>query len=96
MAQEAGYNALMHEVCVGRGFCGSVVDGVPLHVDQFIPDSGLVTAEQFVGWPFQAEGMVPDTEPEKWRPHKDGLRDAFIRHMGGDAVEAQRLKWDVR
>ena len=95
MAQEVSYNALMHEVCVERGWCGSVVDGVPLHVDEFIPEGGLVTAEQFVDWLFRAEGIAPDAEPAKWRPHKEGLRNAFILHMGGDAVDAQRLKCDV-
>ena len=95
MEQKSGYSSLMHEVCVGLGWCGSVVDGEPLHVDFFIPESGPVSAEQFVVWLFQAEGMDAGEEPEKWRPHIVGLREAFIWHMGSDIVDAQRLKWDV-
>ena len=95
MKQELAYNALMHEVCVGRGWCGSVIDDQRLHVDMFIPDSGPVCADQFVEWLFRAEGVNPDSEPEKWRKHREGLREAFIRHMGSDIVEAERLKWDV-
>lgn len=93
MAQKAGYKALMHEVCVGHGWCGGLVNGQPSHVDFFIPDTGLVTADQFVNWIFLADGMDPTAEREKWQKHKDGLRDAFIRHMGGDVVDASSLKW---
>ena len=77
----------MHEVCVGRGWCGSIVNDEP--------ESGPVTAEQLVAWLFQAEGVNPGEEPERWHSHKYALREAFIRHLGGDVVDAQRLKWDV-
>lgn len=94
MAEKPGYNALMHECCVGRGWCGSVVDGKPLHVDMFIPDSGPVTADQFADWIFAAEGVDPMANAEKWQEHADGLRDAFVRHMGSAIVDARALKWD--
>jgi hypothetical protein len=90
MTTKSAYDALLKEVCVGLGFCGSVVDGKPLHVDHFIPDQGAVSANQFVDWLFRAEGMDP------WgadaREHRESLRQAFVRHMGGDAVDAQMLK----
>jgi len=54
-----------------------------------------VTAEQFVEWLFQAEGVAPSSDPAKWGKHKDGLREAFVRHMGGNMVDASALKWDV-
>jgi len=95
MDEKLGYNALMHEVCVGLGWCGSVVDGRPSHVDDFIPRSGSVHADQFVEWLFRAEGIDPAAEPALWRKHKDGLRQAFVRHMGNDVVDASLLKWDV-
>ncbi len=93
MEQRSGYDALMHEVCVERGWCGGIVDGRPSHVDDFIPRHGLVIADQFVDWLFIADGLDPKDEPTKWREHKQGLRDAFIRHMGSDAVDASSLKW---
>ena len=93
MEQRSGYDALMHEVCVERGWCGGIVDGRPSHVDDLIPERGPVTADQFIDWLFMADGMDPHAEPTKWREHKKGLRDAFIRHMGHDTVDASSLKW---
>jgi hypothetical protein len=93
MSGSKNYENLMHEVCVEKGWCGGVVDGKPTHVDDFIPESGRVTAEQFVDWLFRADGMDPFVELEKWQKHKDGLTDAFIRHMGADVVDASMLNW---
>lgn len=91
MEQKTPYEALQHEVCVGLGFCGSVVDGEPLHVDKFIPDQGTVSADQFVDWVFKAEGWDP-TENDALK-HRASLRSAFVKHMGAEAVDAQILKW---
>ncbi|WP_426166928.1 hypothetical protein [Sandarakinorhabdus sp. DWP1-3-1] len=85
-----GYDALLHEVCIGLGFCGSVDDGELLHVDQFIPESGPVSADQFVNWVFRAEGMDPDGEDAL--KHAHSLREAFVRHMGVEVVDADILK----
>ncbi|WP_029623204.1 hypothetical protein [Sphingomonas elodea] len=95
MDRQRAYNALMHEVCVERGWCGGIVDDQPSHVDDFLPEAGPVTAEQFVEWLFQAEGVDASSDPATWGKHKDGLRAAFVRHMGGDLVDASVLKWDV-
>ena len=90
MNDKCAYDALLNEVCVGFGFCGSVVDGEPLHVDQFIPEFGAVSADQYVQWVFRAEGMDPDDEDARKRAAS--LREAFVRHMGMDVVDAQALK----
>lgn len=95
MAGNPDYNALMHDVCVGKGWCGGIVNGELSHVDFLIPETGPVSAEQFVEWLFQAEGLDPSTEPAKWKKHKDGLREAFVRHMGAGVVDASALKWNV-
>ncbi len=95
MSENPAYNALMHEVCVGFGWCGAVVNGEPSHVDDLIPTVGPVSAEQFVDWLFQAEGIDAQSEPAKWQKHKGSLREAFVRHMGADLVDASALKWDV-
>jgi hypothetical protein len=88
------FEALMHEVCVERGWCGSVVNHQTLHVTDFFPESGEVTADQFVGWVFQADGVDPNKDRAKWERHIEGLRDAFIRHMGAPSVDARRLTWN--
>ena len=83
------YDALLHDVCVRLGFCGSVVNGEPLHVDRFVPTLGRVSADQFVEWVFRAEGMDPqDAVAMK---HAHSLREAFVRHMGSDVVDARAL-----
>ena len=95
MIGNPNYNSLMHEVCVGRGWCGGIVNDKPSHVDDFIPETGPVSAEQFIEWLFQADGVDPSSEPTKWAKHKNALREAFVRHMGADVIDASALKWDV-
>ena len=90
MQPASRYAALMRDVCVGMGWCGSVVGGQPLHVDMFIPESGPVTANQFVDWLFEAEGLAGQAES-----HRKVLHAAFVRHMGSDVIDAGQLKWDV-
>lgn len=89
---KSAYAALMQEVCVGRGYCGCIKDGRRVHVDDFIPAMGNVTADQFVEWVFLAEDLDPGMQPNSQRR---GLRDAFLKHMGASAVEASRLRWDA-
>ena len=90
MNDKSAYDALLREICVGLGFCGSVVGGQPLHVDKFIPERGTVSADQFVDWVLRAEGIDPGEEGAL--KHAGSLRDAFVRHMGSEAVDAQLLK----
>jgi hypothetical protein len=89
-----GFDALMDFVCVGHGYCGSIHrDGTPLHVSLFIPDKGPVTADQFVEWVFLADRENPNVEPDRKQHCKDAIRAAFVAHMGGEMVDAERLRW---
>jgi hypothetical protein len=92
---ESGYDALLHEVCVEFGFCGCIKDGRPLHVNWFIPSRGPVHADQFVEWVFLADNMNPNSRLERWQPLKDAIRAAFIKYMGGEVVDATRLRLDL-
>lgn len=89
----SGYDALMHEVCVGWGFCGSIKDGQPTHVDFLIPKAGPVSADQFVEWVFIAEDLDPHADAALMRRCRKGLRAAFIKHMGAETVDASLLEW---
>ena len=82
-----GYAALLHEVCVRLGYCGCIKDDKPLHVDDFIPEAGLITADQFAEWVVLADNLTPSTSP-----HLKHIRDAFVRHMGAEAVDATLLR----
>ncbi|NEX94907.1 hypothetical protein [Caulobacter sp. 17J65-9] len=92
MMIKTGYDALWDVVCVTWGFCGCVKNDKPLHVDDLIPPSGPVSADQFVEWVFLADNLNPNSEPEKWQRHRAAIRAAFIEHMGGEVVDADRLR----
>jgi len=66
--EQTGYGALMHEACVVWGFCGCVKNGKPLHVDDFLPARGPVTADQFVEWLFLADNLNPLSIRNAGRP----------------------------
>lgn len=83
------YVKLTQDVCVRLGFCGGVVDNRALHVDQFVPKSGPVTADAFATALFRGEGWEPEgPEARKYRP---AVCDAFVRYMGGSEVDASLL-----
>jgi hypothetical protein len=90
---KSGFDALMDEVCVGLGFCGCIKRGRPLHVSRFVPSSGPVRADQFAEWVFLADDMNPNSRPERWEKIRAKIEDAFVRHMGGDVVDASQLRW---
>ena len=86
---KAAYEKLLEHVCVRLGFCGSVVDGQALHVDQFLPPSGTLTDEAFAYALFKAEGWDPDSSEA--RTFRSSVRDAFIQQMGGAEIDAGLL-----
>jgi len=87
MERSSAYDRLLQQVCIGLGYCGSVIDGEPSHVDMFIPEEGPVTADEFVEWVFRAEGLEA-----AGGEHSRQIREAFVQHMGGEVVEARLLK----
>jgi hypothetical protein len=91
---EPGYDALLHFCCVRLGYCGSVRDGEPLHVNMLIPDEGAVTADQFADLVFKAEQINPDHDGPSGR-HWRAIKAAFVEHMGGEAVDASELAYGV-
>lgn len=78
---------LLNEVCVGLGCCGGSRDGVRTHVTDYLPPSGLVTADEFAVWALEAEGLNPQHEQDLRR----AIRNAFISHMGTSNVDASEL-----
>ena len=87
MGKRTKFDGMMHDYCVKKGWCGSVVDGKPSHVSDYIPDEGLVTADQFVTWLMRAEGL--DSRDLKVRKN---LIQVFIKHMGSYRVDAALLR----
>ncbi len=87
MARPNKFDGMMHHYCVGLGFCGSVEDGKPLHVTDFIPETGQVSADEFVQWILISEGLKDNDDT--W-----GLREVFVKHMGAEFVDASELRSD--
>ena len=84
------YDALLKEICVRLGLCGSVVDGEPLYTGLFLPRVGPVSANAFADAVFKAEGWKPDDpSADKYR---GSVCEAFVRYMGGAEIEAQLLE----
>ena len=82
---------MMHDVCVGMGFCGRIDDGEPRHVVDFIPKSGAVSADQFASWVLKAEGMPSETGDPFW----NDLRAVFVKHMNSETIDAELLTGQV-
>ncbi len=93
MSKKTGFKKLMDVVCPEWGFCGSIKNGRPLHVTDFIPERGTVTADQFAVWVFCGEGIEFDAQPERWQRIRDAFKAAFIEHMGSGVVDASLLRW---
>ena len=86
----ADYDKLLDYLCVDLGFCGSVVNDQPSCADQFLPDSGPLTAEDFASAVFKAEGWDPDGA--RAREFRSRIREAFVRHMGLSAIDVSLLR----
>ncbi len=50
----------MLDVCVKLGWCGCVKEGKRLHITDFIPETGPVSADRFARWLIMADGLDPD------------------------------------
>lgn len=85
----------MHYVCVEHGYCGSVLNGKPSHVTDFIPENGLVSADEFAEWVMLADGCEPNSTLGFRERHKNDMVAAFIKYMGTDRVQARFLSWDA-
>ena len=96
MAAKSGIEALMHVVCaewcLGRVMHG---DGEVADLTQLIPKTGTVTADQFVDWVFLASAEEARGPEPRWQRARAAIRAAFIRHMGGEIVDAAALRWDA-
>lgn len=96
MAAKSGIEALMKlvcaEWCLGKVMHG---DGEVSDVTQLIPKEGKVSADQFVEWVFLASGEEARGPEPMWSRARAEIRAAFIRHMGGEIVDARALRWDA-
>src|SRR5882757_9976589 len=82
------FDEMMHEFCVALGWCGCIKDGKPLHVSDFIPETGPVSADEFARWLITADGMDPNhlsaSDLRRWMPQ---LKAVFVKHMGADVID---------
>jgi hypothetical protein len=97
MGYPNAFDGMMHKFCVRLGWCGCIRDGKPLHVSDFIPATGPVSADEFARWLVMADGLDPDqlsaSEIRRWIPQ---LIAVFVKHMGADVVDASNLRSEFR
>ena len=89
------FEELMHYVCVGHGYCGSVINGHPTHVTDFIPDFGYVSATEFAEWVMLADDCPPESTVTFRERHKRDMEVAFIKYMRAEVVPARDLSWEA-
>jgi hypothetical protein len=89
MARPNAFDGMMHDFCVKLGWCGCVKDGKPMHVSDFIPETGSVTADQFVRWLIAADGLDLD---QLSALEFGQLTTVFVKHMGADAIDVGNLR----
>ncbi|MFL5240797.1 MAG: hypothetical protein ACJ8FY_01700 [Gemmataceae bacterium] len=93
MGRPNAFDGMMHEFCVGLGWCGCIHNDRPIHVTDFIPETGPVSAEEFAKWLIMADGLAPDhlspSEIRRWMPQ---LKAVFVKHMGADVIDASKLR----
>lgn len=84
------YDHLTRFLCAELGFCGSVQNGQPRHVSDYLPSAGEVSAVQFAEWVFLAEGM--DLNSAIASAHADKIKKAFVEFMGREVVDAHKFR----
>lgn len=83
------YCRLTEILCVVHGWCGSVVDGEYRRVDDYLPISGPVTAEQFAEWVILAEGQDPDGAIARAQGWRATIENVFVECIGARVFDAQ-------
>ena len=81
---------LSWDICVNGGWCGGIVDGKPTRVDDLLPATGSLSAEEFARLVIRADGW-PESEafPDK---HLRWLEAKFIEHLGARSVDVEVLR----
>ena len=80
---------LLWEICVLGGWCGGLVDGEPCHVQDLVPKTGIVTAEEFAQLTVKADGWPRSAPPKEH--HLRWLEAKFVEHLGGPSADAEIL-----
>lgn len=83
---------LLWDLCVEQGCCGSYDDeaDICLHVGDLLPETGIVTAEDFAALALRAEREKP--EDERYASGFERIVALFVRHMGATAVPVEALE----
>ena len=88
---QKAYDNLIDELCVKYGWCGSRIDGKFKHVDDFVPKSGYLIADDFAVWVILADGEDPEGDRSNSRGWKAKIKQVFIKHLGNKLVPISEL-----
>jgi hypothetical protein len=82
---------LLDFICFECGLCGCLKGDKPLHVLDIIPSEGPVNADNFVEWALLGDDVNPNDDYAISQQIKPKIREAFIRIMGAETVDASML-----
>ena len=79
--------ALLWKVCVVGGWCGGTADGEAVHVDDFLPSSGNISAREFAEAVIRGDGVPLDES--RWADTMAWLEKEFLAAFDVPSVEAK-------
>ncbi|MEM8726336.1 MAG: hypothetical protein AAGE86_12520 [Pseudomonadota bacterium] len=88
MSKPGRYDGMLHEYCVGCGYCGGSV-----HVNDLLPKQGKIDAHAFVLLLLQAEHDGEASDTYQYHEHFKGLVSIFEKHFGAGEVDLSLLCW---
>ncbi|MGD9714758.1 MAG: hypothetical protein AB7V46_22260, partial [Thermomicrobiales bacterium] len=68
-------------------------DGEYFDMTRLIPATGMVSADEFVRWAFEASPVGFDDPAPRWQRAKLAIHAAFTEQMGAEIVDAAALRW---
>lgn len=78
---------LIFDICASYGLCGHAREGRLVCVDDFLPASGMITADEFALAAIRGDGWQGDEDEDFIREWKKSVRALFIEYMGAESVD---------
>lgn len=89
----SAWHRLTWDICVNGGWCGGIVDGNPTTVDDLLPRTGEISAQQFAEFVIRADGWPNGEQFED--KHLRWLEAKFIEHLGAASVGTEVLRYNA-
>lgn len=78
---------LIFDICAFYGLCGHAHEGRLVCVDDYLPASGMISADEFALAAIRGDGWQGNEDEDFIRNWKRYVRALFIDYMGAEAVD---------